>query len=228
MICLLIFLLLRKKIAEYILTVYNQLKNKNRRFWLNLFITLIMASLPGCSNAQSKILNYKVVQNNDTIGWMKLEKKDSVNAYCILLNSEIKKRLVFMLNIFETQQAFFENGVMKRSYVYRKINDNTKVNKLTIYRNDHYEINKDKSSAQVKFNKIAYNQLSLYFFEPMNISEVYSDNYEQYLKIKKNGKNCYLIEFPDGNKNYYNYINGVCSRVRIEHGFFTVEFILSQ
>ena len=89
-----------------------------------------------------------------------------------------------------------------------------------------YEIKKEKSITQVKLNNIAYTQLSLYFFEPVNVSQVYSDKYEQYLKIEKKQNQLYAIDFPDGNKNYYSYSNGVCSRVRVEQSLFTIEFII--
>jgi hypothetical protein len=159
---------------------------------------------------------------------MKLEKKDSINAYRIMLNSETKKKFVFLFTIIQDEQSVFENGVMTHSYEYRKINNNIKENKRTTYKGSYYEIKKENSTSQVKLSNITYNQLSLYFFEPVNISRVYSDNYEQYIKIEKKENQFYAIEFPDGNKNSYYYSNGICSKVKVEQSFFTIEFILLQ
>jgi hypothetical protein len=102
------------------------------------------------------------------------------------------------------------------------------VNKHTTYKGSYYEIKKENSVKQVKLSNITYNQLCLYFFEPVNISEVYSDSYEQNLLIEKKENQFYVIEFPDGNKNSYYYNNGVCSKVKVEQSLFTIEFILSE
>jgi len=172
------------------------------------------------------VLTYNVVQNNDVIGWLKLDKRDSANSSFIKFSSEIKKRVVFLFTIIEKQEAFFQNGIMTYSYVYRKINDNIKVNKFTTYVSGHYLVKKDKSSTPLMLNNIAYNQLSLYFYEPATIQQVYSDNYEQYLKIEKSGNQYYTLKLPGGNKNTYYYSNGVCTKVKVEQSLFTVEFIL--
>jgi hypothetical protein len=182
-----------------------------------------------CStHAQSLILNYKVVQNSKVIGWIKLEKKDSGDAYRLLFDCETKKRFLILITVIEKQQSFFKNGIMMQSSVYRKINNDIKVNKRTTYKTNYYEVNNKNNLLQLKLNGISYNQLSLYFFEPVNINKVYSEHYDKYLSIKKTQAGCYVIEYPDGSKNYYYYKNGICSKVKIVRSLFTAEFILSE
>ncbi|MEO8712679.1 MAG: DUF6134 family protein [Parafilimonas sp.] len=193
-----------------------------------MFMIAVIIFSGFCVPEQSKILNYKIVQNNNVIGWMKLEKKDSINAYRITLNSETKKRFVFLFTIIQAEQSLFENGILTHSYSYRKINNDIKENKHTDSKGSCYEIKKENSITQIKLSNITYNQLCLYFFEPVNISQLYSDSYEQNLKIEKKENQLYVIEFPDGNKNSYSYSNGICSKVKVEQSLFTIEFILSQ
>jgi hypothetical protein len=192
------------------------------------FLLICVTFLLGISSLFAQQLKYNVVQNNDVIGWLKLEKKDSANFSLIKFSSEIKKRLVILFTVIERQEALFENGILTRSYVYRKVNDDIKVNKQTIYSGDHYLIKKEKTSTQLMLNNIAYNQLSLYFYEPNLVKEVYSDNYECYLKIEKTGSENYILLLPNGNKNTYYYSNGICTKVKVEQSLFTVEFVLTK
>ncbi|HEY6975998.1 MAG TPA: DUF6134 family protein, partial [Chitinophagaceae bacterium] len=97
--------------------------------------------------------------------------------------------------------------------------------KVTIYAGDHYKINKANSSKNVMINNIRYNQLSLYFFEPVNIRQIYSDNFERFLTIEKKN-DYYQLKLPDGNTTRYYYANGICSKVKVEHNLFNVDFIL--
>ena len=207
-------------------TLYFLIRHKLHLFFVlcGFLITATACDVIG----QSKTLNYKIVQNNKVIGWMKLEKNDSLNTSLITLNSTATKRFVFLFTLVESQQTFFTNGIVTRSYIYRRINDDVKVNRSTIYADNYYKISNGSAFKQSKPANITYNQLSLYFFEPLNIREVYSDNYEQYLKIERNGDQNYLVKFPDGNRNSYYYTHGICSKVRVEQKFFTAEFILSN
>jgi len=198
----------------------------NRSIKISFLLIHFALFLSIVSFTQRSVLTYNVVQNNDVIGWLKLDKRDSANSSFIKFSSEIKKRVVFLFTIIEKQEAFFQNGIMTYSYVYRKINDNIKVNKFTTYVSGHYLVKKDKSSTPLMLNNIAYNQLSLYFYEPATIQQVYSDNYEQYLKIEKSGNQYYTLKLPGGNKNTYYYSNGICTKVKVEQSLFTVEFIL--
>jgi hypothetical protein len=189
------------------------------------FHVLILIFFP-CSVWAQQQLNYKIVQNGSNIGWLKLQKIDSAEISVIRFDSEVKKRILFLFSIIEKQEVLFQNGLMIKSHVFRKVNEDIKVNKLTVYTGGHYQISKEKSSKSIMVNNIRFNQLSLYFFEPVNISQIYSDNFECLLTIEKKSKGCYQIKLPDGNTNYYYYTNGICSKVKVEHSLFSVDFIL--
>lgn len=166
------------------------------------------------------------MQGGNSIGWVKIDKNDSANNCLITLGSEIKKRMIFLFTIIENQEVLFQNGLMMRSYVYRRINKDIKANKRTSFQGTHYQVTKETTSNQVALNRIDYNFLSLYFLEPVNIKQVYSDNFEQLLNIEKIS-DYYKIKLPDGNTTTYYYTNGVCSKVKVEQSLFTIEFVLT-
>ena len=167
------------------------------------------------------------MQGGNSIGWVKIDKNDSASNCLITLGSEIKKRVIFLFTIIENQEVLFQNGLMMRSYVYRSINKDIKANKRTSFQGTYYQVTKETSSNAVALNRIDYNFLSLYFLEPVNIKQVYSDNFEQLLNIEKIS-NYYKIKLPDGNTTSYYYTNGICSKVKVEQSLFTIEFVLTQ
>lgn len=189
------------------------------------FVIQVLALLIFSSHLLSQEVDFTVVQNNARIGWIHLKKTDSGSNSTIELNSEIRKRVVLLISVVEKQQVFFNDGIMMRSYVYRKVNDDIKMNKHTLLTGNHYEVNSNNISQKISIQRIHYNQLSLYFKEPVNISKVYSDSYQQFLPIVKIENGSYKITMPDGNTNYYYYKNGVCTRIKVAHSLFTAEFI---
>ncbi|MEP6845956.1 MAG: DUF6134 family protein [Panacibacter sp.] len=178
--------------------------------------------------AQNLTLTYKVMQGNKEIGWLKLQRKDSCSSTFITCESEVKKRVLVMFSVQEKQDVLFRNGIMIRSHVYRKVNDDVKVNIYTLNQGTHYVINKTKSSEQLMISGIRDNQVSIYFKEPVNINQMYSDSYQRFLDIKNLGNHSYTINFPGGDTNNYYYTNGICTKVKLNHSLFSAEFVLTK
>ena len=216
----------KEKWAKYIPPVKKILCT---RYAIILFTQAFIILFLSCGvYAQSTILNYKVTQGKDEIGWLKLQKNDSGATTFITFDSEAKKRMVFMFSVIEKQAAIFKNGILMQSYVYRKVNTDVKVNKYTVNQGNYYLVNNKTSAEKVMINGIGYNMLSIYFKEPENIKQVYSDNYERLLDIENLGNHSYKVKLPGGDANYYYYTNGACTKIKAEHTLFSVEFILQN
>lgn len=194
--------------------------------WRCLYLlVLVFTSNMAPAFSQKLNLNYKVVNNGNTIGWVKIQKINNGNASSIVLTSEVKRRIIFLLTVEEKQDAYFDGNGMITSSIYRKVNDNVKMNQQTIYKGNYYEINNPKTSKRVVLQQIKYNLLSMYIREPVNIDKVYSETFMRYLAIEPRGKSIYKLNLPDGNTNYYHYKDGICSKVVMEHSLFTIEFV---
>jgi len=66
-----------------------------------------------------------------------------------------------------------------------------------------YNGNKGSKTETLSNYPIRYNMLSVYITEPVNINQVYSDNFQKQVDIQKVAEHHYKIKFPDGNFNEY-------------------------
>lgn len=222
------FLIIKKREKPKIVR-HNTVMKKilNNRFALITIAHVFFFLLLGLGVfSQSSILNYKVTQGRDEIGWLKLQKNDSGSTTFITFDSQAKKRMILMFNVVERQAAVYRNGILIQSYVYRKVNNDVKVNKYTIKNGNFYQVTNTGSKEQVMIDGIEYNMLNMYFKEPENIKQVYSDNYQQLLNIESLGNHSYKVKLPGGDVNYYYYTDGACIKIKAEHTLFSVEFIL--
>ena len=178
------------------------------------------------SKAQEQVLLYKIIQGNDEVGWLKLNRNATGNSTTIKSTTEVKKRFIFLFTLSERQEAIFQNGLLTRSYFYRKQNSTVKANKQALYTGKAYEVKKDDHIEKVMIAAATDNLQSIYFHEPDHTAQVYSDNFQCLVDIKNTGSKQYMIKIPGGSTNYYSYENGVCANVKIEHTLFTVELIL--
>jgi hypothetical protein len=192
-----------------------------------IFVSLIILLLliPFLSSAQNSLLHYKIVQGGDDIGWLRLEKNITGSRTNLSLVSELRTRVIFLIEVSAKETSVFENGQLLHSSQYRKTNGTVKVNKQTSRVVDKYVVNDNGEKQYLSIPVVVTNLLSLYFQEPTSFSTVYCDKYETFSKITKTDDGGYKVEFPDGNSNTFYYTWGICTKVKISHTFYTAQII---
>lgn len=183
-------------------------------------IVLAMIS-PLDTYSQERKLVYQVIHNGNNIGEMQFSQKISGQDLYLLMNSEVKARFIFPIHIQTTDKAHFNDGRLISSDVYRSVNGKEKDYRKTRLVNNNYEV--QTGSEISRFNKlIDYNMMLLYCREPINAPRVYSDNFQQFLSIKKLATHTYRVHLPNGNYNDYHFENGICRMVIIHQDWYTI------
>ena len=198
---------------------------RTRKHLVFVSLSIILLLIPFLSSAQNSLLNYKIVQGGDDIGWLRLEKNITGGRTNLSLVSELKTRVIFLIEVSAKETSIFENGLLLYSSQYRKTNGTIKVNKQTSRVVDKYVVNENGEKQYLAIPVVVTNLLSLYFQEPTSFSTVYCDKYETFIKIAKTDDGGYKVEFPDGNSNTFYYTWGVCTKIKISHTFYTAQII---
>lgn len=135
--------------------------------------------------------------------------------------------MIFRINVAVKESSFFEDGKLLYSSQFRKSNGDTKVDKQTRFANDKYEVFENGEKEELEFHFIGTNLLSLYFQEPIGINFVYCENHKCFVNLVKNDDGGYKVKFPGGNNNIYYYSGGICTKIKVNHSFYSVEIILN-
>jgi len=193
---------------------------------LTLLIVLLLATMTSI-NAQQKKLEYNIKRNGDVVGNIYFIQGIVGNRTVLTMESEVNTRFIFSFKAKAKEEVIYDNGIMTWSSIFRKLNGNVKVDKKTKANGNAYTVYKGGKTETLNNYPIRYNMLSVYISEPVNITKVYSDNFQQQIDIQKITDHHYKIKFPDGNYNEYFYTNGVCSKIEIHHSMYsaTIELI---
>ena len=111
------------------------------------------------------------------------------------------------------------------SSVYRKVNSNEKVNKELLFNDGKYYLINSGRKRALSINKIKGNLVTLYFYEPINISKVYCDNQNAMASFALIETGKYQVTFPDGSYNIFYYKNGKCKKVDAFTSLYKVQLI---
>jgi hypothetical protein len=219
----------RKSNAKKI-TELNPGRPKNQLPPFTGMLSLIMFLFFGTKGySQNKMLNYQIIRNGNKVGTLLFSETSTGNLDYLKMESDVKTRFLFTFTAHASEEAVYNNGILLRSSIYRRLNDSEKANKQhQATGNGQYLIRTGERSEVTKSYPITYNMLSLYSKEPENISKVYSDNFQTFLAIEKAASHKYKITLPDGNHNYYYYKNGILTLVEVHHSFYSANIILTN
>jgi hypothetical protein len=140
----------------------------------------------------------------------------------------VNAKLVGTFTAEAMETAVFSDGVLVQSSIYRKMNGNEKANKSHRAATAKYVIANGKKSKEISIYPITYNMLSLYSYEPVNISQIYSDNFESMLPVKKIQNHQYIVTLPDKSYNSYLYTDGTLTEVVVHHTLYSAKFVLTR
>ena len=179
-------------------------------------------------SAQQNMSTYIVRYKGDDIGTLKLQQTVKGDTIHYRMTSDIKTRFIFNIRVKSVEESEFQKGRLIYSAVNRTVNGDEKVKKQTRAGNKIYTLSDDENSVVLHNESIGYNLMKMYCLEPVNISKVYSDNYQKFLPITKIKPHTYKVVLPDGNYNYYSYTNGICSKVEVFNTLYHMEMHLKN
>jgi hypothetical protein len=195
------------------------------RIVLFLAVALMIAII---SSAQEKTLSYTVKRNGNKIGNMLVKEVRDGSTVYLKLQSDIKTSFILTVSARGVEEARYDNGVLVYSYVYQKVNGTEKINKQITYVKDEYIISSKGKEEKLGNVKIYYNLVCIYNHEPAKAALIFSDKYQKFLRIEKMEDHHYRIAFPDGAANEYWFENGVCSKIKADHQFYTAIMELNR
>ena len=200
--------------------------NKPAAFSAILFCLYILTLDTNCLSQSRKYLVYK---GHKEIGVLTINKKNISDEEHFRIESDATFRVVFEFSTQFTMDAVFKAGKLKSSYTKNILNDSERESTLIELENGRYKRvidGEDLDYLEIKHPE--YSMAHLYYKEPKNMSEVFSERFGEFLSIKEINPSEYELTLPDGRTNIYTYKNGRCSEVKVNHMLATLYFKLVQ
>lgn len=192
-------------------------------FGLMALFLLCLAAWP-----QEQNLQYVVNRHGKKVGELHFKQVKDGAKTTYAIESTITVRMLLLFTIQASERSVYENNVLQFSSLVRTVNGRERDNKQIKNTGNGLAISAKGDGQQVKNYVVRYSTHCLYAAEPLGFSTVFSDNYQQFLAIQKQGDHHYKITFPDGNSNEYFYENGICRRITVRSTLFDAEFLLQK
>ncbi|CAG4998077.1 hypothetical protein DYBT9275_01921 [Dyadobacter sp. CECT 9275] len=183
-----------------------------------------------CGFAQTDVYNVSVA--GKTVGSLRVYRIQPKNDIRVQrVESEFK--FLFHSGKFSSQSSF-EGGKLVSSVSTHYVNGDLKEKTRTDIKAGHvYEVlfseKKDHVTQTKRLNYPIHNTVSTLFYqEPGEMREVYSERFGQMCSVKKLSEQRYQVTLPDGKQNLYSYRSGRCTEVEADLAGFKLRIVLNE
>lgn len=182
------------------------------------------------SSLLAETLHYDVVKDNKKVGYFQIGRATGTNNDVVIRSeSTVRVSMLFTIEVIDKMYAVFRNNMLQTATIYRTLNGNVRVNNLTQWQNGKYTLStKDEKNSGAFTQTIRFTTVSLYFDEPLNLTEVYSEKFQRMVSVKSIGIHKYQLTLPDGNTAKYTYVNGQCSEVEAQTDWAVIRFVFKE
>ena len=202
-----------------------QIKSIANRMKIIFFLFLLAGVYAKDGGGNPRFQAYNVVKNNTIIGSIKVSIDVIGDSTIYLLESTIKTKYLVKFNIFSKEKSVYKNGLLVYSSIYRTLNNKVKANHSVTLKDGQYKLEMSDKLKELEVEMIRSNLITLFFQEPLNIKETYSDNLRKLVRVTSLNRGKYKVDFSNGKYNIFHYKNGKCERIEAVNSLFHVSLI---
>ncbi|QRR04057.1 hypothetical protein HWI92_05225 [Dyadobacter sandarakinus] len=189
---------------------------------------LLLLAGPVCS--QTNV--YDIILAGRTIGSLRVfDDKGEANTETHRIESDFK--VLFYKGKYSTQTSYVQGKLVSAVCAHLVNGDLKEKTQTKSAAKSLYEVwfsgedGKEKPKIEID-EPILSTITGLYYKEPVNLSEVYSERYGRMCGIKKLSEGKYGVALPDGKQGVYLYKNGLCREVNTDLAGFKLRIVLKE
>ncbi|WAC14366.1 DUF6134 family protein [Dyadobacter pollutisoli] len=175
---------------------------------------------------------YDVIVAGRTIGSLKVfDDKGKDNTETHRIESDFK--IMFYKGKYSTQTNYSQGKLISATCAHHVNGDLKERTQTKSSVKSLYEVlfsgEDGKDKPKIEFNSPINSTITgLYYKEPININEVYSERYGKMCSVKKLSEGKYGVSLPDGKQGIYSYKNGLCREVKTDLAGFKLRIVLNE
>lgn len=194
------------------------------KIWIGWLLTLLLGAPPA-----PQPLHYDIVFNNNPIGRLAVTSTATANGVEYRADGLVVLHLLGEKSMKTLILTTYRDNLLTKSSFLDQLNGKTKHDSRVNWEGAAgYRIQVNDELSRLTNRRISYSAASLYYREPVGISEVFSERHGQFCQLRSLGGHSYELTQPDGRKNRYRYLNGVCQEVEVNQRFFKFYFRLRK
>jgi hypothetical protein len=153
----------------------------------------------------AQTMHLKILKGDDEIGIIDVRQQEMNDSLAYISTSSLSFKFIWSVEWRSKVISVLKEDFLAWSRLESFLNDKPRDDKLTVKNGSGY-LCKDFNEPQDRINSsIYFTTLMMYFKEPKDINELYSERFQQMVAIQSDEPHVYRIKFPNGDVNHYHY-----------------------
>ena len=186
-------------------------------------VSLVCLILGNTSSSIEENLNFDIVHKGKVIGSLKAKKTTKDSKIYYQSSTTITTKILKDIRVNYKYIVIFNNDLLETSTVNISINEKSHAETLTQRNGTDYHVIKNKADKETLKEAIYHATVQLYFEEPKNISQCYSEQDGSFNTIKALDNHAYKKINSKGKENIYYYKKGALKKATIDGGLIKFE-----
>lgn len=192
---------------------------------LTYFLSFFLFAAAWAPVTQKPLL-YDVVYRNSTIGQLKASFISTPTGFQYGVHSDVAVHIFGTKRFITQSTSTYKDNFLQTGNFKDDLNGRTRNASHLSWDGSAYNIQINDDKSQLKNRKVTYSCTNLYHHEPLGLTELFSERYGVYCKIKALPNHKYELSLPTGKRNYYQYKDGICREVEVNETLATFYFRL--
>lgn len=171
-------------------------------------------------------LTYDVVVNHRPIGRFNVAKVSTPEGVQYRVDADVTVRFLGAKRMITRFTSTYRRNLLTESHFHDQLNGRTQHDASVRWDGSGYRVQVNKNSSIIAGRQATYSSASFYDREPVGLNDLFSERYGRFCTLRSVAAHTYELTLPDGKKNYYRYVDGVCREVEVQQPLFTIYFRL--
>ncbi|SMD36453.1 hypothetical protein SAMN04488029_2902 [Reichenbachiella faecimaris] len=195
--------------------------------WYRSLSFIFLLSLLYANKSEAQRLEYDVIKGDKTVGYMLAEKKIKGDSVFYYIESETNIKMLLTFTVHYTLEELYVAGVLVSGSAESTLNGNSRTKSKVWMEGKEYVVEVNGYEEMRSSDPISYSVPELYFSEPGKKEETFSQQFAEYLIVKKDEEHLFTLYSEDG-RNTHTYEDGVCTHVKLNRTYASFYFQLKQ
>lgn len=197
--------------------------------WQKIFLVATSMALMCCSHDSTfaQRLEYEVIKGNKNVGFMVAEKQVRGDSIFYSIESETSIRMLLTFKVNYRLDEIYVRGKLVSGEAESKLNGSSRTKSKVWIEKGAYVVEVNGYKEGMGTAPIDYSVPELYFSEPGGKEKTFSQQFAEYLTIKRDDENKYTLYSEDG-RNTHTYVDGLCTHVKLNRTYASFYFQLKQ
>lgn len=192
--------------------------------YISVKLCFIISFIASSFLSQAQKNEYELFMAGSKIGTLTAERKVKGDVVMYTITTDAYAKILWKeVASYSLTRAIFKNGLLSEAYYEYKENGEVEKYCKTLPAENGYAIHHWKKGKYNVTPAAHLAILNIYFEEPKDGEKYYTENWGEFVTMKKTGEHEYEFKPKDGDKNVYRYSNGKITEADFHTSIVTVK-----